>query len=397
MNEPLFSEEPDMSSEQSSDFDPTRLQDRTPVSDPSRFAQGRSPYYIVTPRYVRTSAGVKALHLLCHCLNRAGQEAFVIIYPAWVNSDATCSGLLTPRLTPAVIDRHRALGVSPIVVYPETVVRNPFRAHTVVRYLLNFPGLLGGAKTYPDGDTIFGYSQTLAAAGGAPEQVLFIPASDATIFTPSAEPRERRGSCFCAMKYRLEHGGTPGPITAHSVEITREQPDSPDPAAIAELFRRCEVFYTYENTALALEAALCLCPTVFLPNPWLTDLIAVKEMGWDGFAWGTDPEEIARAKATVHLARARYLSTYVRFWDQLSAFIATTQTRAAKDAARLGFPPRMSWMLCWKPRLALTTSLARNAFTVLRHEGPLVVWRKSWYWIRRAGRVLARRGQGGQN
>jgi len=311
---------PVMRAEPASDFDPTRLQDRTLLADPNRFAPGQSPYYIVTPRYIRTSAGIKALHLLCHCLNRVGQEAFLVIYPAWVDADVASPELLTPLLTQAIIDRHRDRRVSPIVVYPETIVGNPLSARTVVRYLLNFPGLLGGARRYPVKEMIFGYSKTLAEAGGAPDQVLFIPASDTTVFTPPTEPRERRGSCFSAMKYRKEHGGTPLPVTADAVEITREEPDSPEPAAIAELFRRSEVFYTYENTALALEAALCLCPTVFLPNPWLTEVIAVNEMGWDGFAWGAEPAEIARAQATVHLARARYLSNYVRFWDQLSAF-----------------------------------------------------------------------------
>jgi len=361
------------------------------VSDPSRFAPGRSPYYIATPRYIRTSAGVKALHLLCHCLNRVGQEAYVVIYPAWVNADVVHPGLLTPLLTVAAIERHKASGVSPIVVYSATVRGNPLGVGTIVRYLLNFPGLLGGGKTFPTRDIVFGYSQALAAAGGAPEQVLFIPASDATIFTPPAEPRERRGSCFSAMKYRLEHGGEPGSITADSVEITRDLPDSPEPAAIAELFRRSEVFYTYENTALALEAALCLCPTVFLPNPWLTEAIAANEMGWDGFAWGADPAEIARAKATVHLARARYLSTYVQFWDQLSVFVTTTQTRAAQETARSGFPPRMKWRFLWMPGIALTTSLARNAVTVLRHQGPMAVLRKSRHWIVRGTRALTRR------
>jgi hypothetical protein len=379
-----------MGAEPSSDFDPTRLQDRTPVSDPGRFTPGRSPYYIVTPRYIRTSAGVKALHLLCHCLNRAGQEAHLIIYPAWVATDVVHPDLLTPLLTRATIARHAASGVSPIVVYPETVRGNPLGARTIVRYLLNFPGLLGGAEKYPATETIFGYSRALAAAGGAPERVLFIPASDATIFTPPTGPHERRGSCFCAMKYRLEHKGQPGPATADSVEITRDRPDSPEPAAIAELFRRSEVFYSYENTALALEAALCLCPTVFLPNPWLTELIAAKEMGWDGFAWGTDPAEIARAKATVHLSRARYLSNYVTFWDQLSAFIATTQGQAARETVRSRFWRRMIWRVRWLPRISLFTSLARNSVTVLRNQGPAAAWRKTWYWLRRAARAVFR-------
>jgi hypothetical protein len=352
------------------------------VSDPDRFPPGRSPYYIVTPRYIRTSAGIKALHLLCHCLNRVGQEAFLFIDPPWPAASATDSDLLTPLLSPAIIDRHKALGVSPIVVYPEPIAGNPLGAHTIIRYVLNFPGLLGGNNRFPPQEIIFGYSQILAAAGGAPEQILFIPASDATIFTPSAEPRERRGSCFWAMKYQQVHGGELLPVTADSVEITRDLPDSPEPATIAELFRRSEVFYAYENTALAIEAALCLCPTVFLPNPWLTELIAASEIGWDGFAWGTDPAEIARAKATVHLTRARYLSTYVRFWDQLSAFVTTTQTRAVEDTARWGFPRRMAWRLRWRPRIALAASLVHAQVNVSQHERMVATLRMlRCYWL----------------
>lgn len=371
-----------MSGELSSDFDPVRLQDQAPVSDPNRFPPGRSPYYIVTPRFIRTSAGIKALHILCHCLNRVGQEAFLFIHPVWPAASATNPDLLTPLLTPADVARHQASGVSPIVVYPETVAGNPLGARTILRYVLNFPGLLGGNNRYPPEEIVFGYSQVLATIGGAPGQVLFIPASDATIFTPPAEGSERRGSCFCAMKYRQVHGGKLLPVTADSVEITRDLPDSPDPAAIAELFRRSEVLYAYENTALAIEAALCLCPTVFLPNPWLTELLAANEMGLDGFAWGTDPAEIARAKATVHLTRARYLSTHVRFWDQLSAFVATTQTRAATDAARWGFPRDMAWKLRWKSRIALVTSLARAQVTASQHETLVATLRVlRCYWL----------------
>jgi hypothetical protein len=144
------------------------------------------------------------------------------------------------------------------------------------------------------------------------------------------------------MKYQLVHQGSLLPETEGATEITRDRPDSQTPAEIAQLFRRSEVFYAYENTALALEAALCLCPTVFLPNPWLTDVIATKELGRDGFAWGTDPEEVARAKATVHIARDRYLATYHEFWTQLSAFVGETQVRAEADARSGRFSPHVT-------------------------------------------------------
>jgi len=357
-------------------FDPIRLEDRTPVNDDARFQRGKNPYYIVTPRFVRTSAGIKAVHLLCHCLNRAGQEAYVLIYPRWHDPVRTNPKLVTPEVTAEVIRRHRKRGVSPIMVYPETVPGNPMGAYTVVRYVLNFPGQLAGDKTYPANEMVFGYSSVLAAAAGAPAQVLFIPASDATLYTPPVEPRERKGSCYWAMKYRIVHGGALLPVTAGSVEITRDLPDSQKPAEIAALFRSSELFYTYENTALALEAALCHCPTVFLPNPWLTETIAAKELGADGFAWGDDPAEIARAKATVHLVRERYLKSYAEFWEQLSVFVAVTQTRAAEDAAAGGFPASLALRVLWRPRIEFAAAACRGTVSTFRESGMRAVLRK---------------------
>lgn len=380
-----------MASTQPPSFDPTDLRSQGPVPDSAGFPRRAPahPYYVVAPRYVRTSAGIKALHLLCHCLNRAGLEAHVAIYPGAPEPDRTDPELLTPVLTAATAARHRALGLSPILVYPETVAGNPLGGRTLVRYVLNFPGLLGGDAAYPPGDMVYGYSRVLAeAAGAGPGRVLFVPASDAAVFSPGppADSPERRGACFWASKYRLVHGAPLRPETEGAAEITRDLPDSPTPREIAALFRRCEVFYAYENTALALEAALCLCPTVFLPNPWLTEAIAAKELGWDGFAWGTDPAEVARARATVHLARERYLATYSGFWDQLAVFARETQARAAEDAARHGgFPSVLARRLAWRPRLEYAAHLGRATLLVLRREGPGSAAHRA---ARRVGRAL---------
>lgn len=139
------------------------------------------------------------------------------------------------------------------------------------------------------------------------------------------DAQKRQGSCFYANKYKIAHKGELFDITKDSYEITRDLPDSPTPQEVADLFRRSEVFYTYENTALATEAVLCGCPAVFLPNPHLTEIIAAKELGPEGYAWGSDPAEIARARSTVAQGAANYLKTYATFWNQLDNFIELTQ------------------------------------------------------------------------
>ena len=236
-----------------------------------------NPYYIVAPPYVRTSAGIRVLHLLCHSLNKKGQMAYLLMYPAmpW-RSHQIGPDLMTPVLTNDIVKSHFERGLAPIMVYPETIAGNPFKSPCVVRYVLNFPGLLGGDKEYAPSELCFSYGEVLAAHTRDPKNILFIPAVDTRIFYQPREAQERKGTCFYADKYQVAHKGKLFDITKDSLEITRDKPNSQSPKEIAEIFRRSELFYVYENTALAIEAVLCGCPVVFLPNAYLTDMVCWK-------------------------------------------------------------------------------------------------------------------------
>ncbi len=346
----------------------------------------RSAYYIVAPPYIRTSAGIKALHFLCHALNRAGERAYMVIEPYPTYFSPTHPDLLTPLLAYDVVSADFERGITPIAVYPETISGNPLRTPCVVRYVMNFPGLLGGDARFTPDELCFGYSSALAEVAGNPGNVMFIPASDVDLFTP--EPRvRRRGTCYFAGKYRDFHGGELLPITADSVEITRDRPDSLTPPQIAELFRRSELFYCYENSALAIEAVLCGCPVVFLPNRHLIGVIAEKELGTDGYAWGAEPAEIARAKATVAQGRANYLRTYRNFWKQLERFVAVTQEAAKRKPYERAIDARSINQPSLQHDLK---TLARTAVFVYRRYGWLGVGRKA---IKRLVRMILRTPQ----
>lgn len=311
----------------------------------------RHPYYIVTPQYTHRSAGIKALHILCNALNRAGERAYIITHPYSPPERATHPNLLTPLLTNSVIRHDYETGLTPIVIYPESVSGNPYGAPFVVRYVMNFPGLLGGDPSYQEDEFVVAYSQELASAVPNTRVSLFIPTSDPTIFTP--EPRApRSGSCFYAGKYREIHDGELFEVTRDSVEIHRQPPLAQAPEEIAALFRRSEVFYTYENTALAIEALMCECPVVFLPNPHLNKVIAARELGWDGTAWGMTADEVARAKGTVKQGRENYLRMFDGFAQELRAFISPTQ----EEAGRVKYlaPVRMQFSLVAKWLFLLT-------------------------------------------
>ncbi|MCE1229471.1 MAG: hypothetical protein LWX11_08305 [Firmicutes bacterium] len=292
-------------------------------------AARRHPYYIAAPSWSRgDSAGVRALYLLCHALNRAGQSAYIIFKSR--RKRPIPPDFLAPVLTEETAQYHFREGLTPILVYPEVVSGNPFQGPVVTRWILNFPGLLGGDLHYDPQEILFGYSRELAQAAGFPEHILHVPTIDTRVFHPSASEQVRRGACFYAYKYRKAFPEGPlSPLTEGATEITKGLPDSQTPQQIADLFRRSEVFYAYENTMLIFEAILCGCPAVLLPNAHLTEIIGRDELGSEGYSWGSDPEDVARAKATVGQGALNFLKTYDLFWEQLERFVDLTQQRAA--------------------------------------------------------------------
>lgn len=289
----------------------------------------RNPYYIVTARYARTSAGIKALHFLCHALNRMGEQAFLIVHPYFPPYLSTHPELNTPVLTKRTMDYHREQGLTPITIYPESVKGDPMLAPFIVRYVLNYAGLLGGDTQFPEAEYCISYSAAIAATIPDSKQTIFIPASDPNFFVPPAPYSKRQGACFYAGKYKNYHGGKTFAVTDGLIEIVRDRKDEQTPEQIRDLFQRCERFYCYENSALAIEAMLCGCPVIFLPNEFFTDLIGKAEHGTDGYVWGNDDAAgFKRAQDTVDLARKRYLSLFERAEEALADFVVSTQVLA---------------------------------------------------------------------
>ena len=90
--------------------------------------------------------------------------------------------ILTPVLTQDIIDFHFKQGLRPVVIYPEIVAGNPLGAECVIRYVLNFPGLLGGDEAYPETETVVAFSRTLADACENAAAVLHIPVIDENVY-----------------------------------------------------------------------------------------------------------------------------------------------------------------------------------------------------------------------
>jgi hypothetical protein len=290
----------------------------------SLYPEKRRPYYVVTPRYVRTSAGIRALHLLVHWLNRCGEEAYIYIDPPF-RGELSHPGLITPLLNEKVLRHHESEHRSAIVVYSETVENNILNAANIVRFFGHLPGHLLDLTRFSSHELDYSFSESIAKSTKHPENVLFIPTIDTNIFRPATAGIVRQGTCYYAAKYKDIHKGQVFGIPSDCFEIVRDDPNQLDQEELASLFRRSELLYCFEDSAIANEAALCGCPVVLMPNTHFQRPIAIKEVGWDGYAWGASDSEITRAKATISSVYNNYVKNIENFHYQLSEFVNTTQ------------------------------------------------------------------------
>jgi hypothetical protein len=278
----------------------------------------KNPFFIAAPTFRQSSAGVTVLYLLCHYLNLAGEAAYIIHYlPESALDDRLPDGmslqlqkelpaaLLAPLVTQDVLDCYDQRKKTPIVIYPE-IFDNPLNAAFFGRYLLNYPGKLANRYEQPANFEI-GYSKTLAAhCTAATTDILFIPTCDLEFWTSTNAARD--GACHYAARLQAA-GMAPTILPDGSTEIL------PAPhmtrSEIREIFRRKNLFYCYEDTALAIEAQLCGCATVFVPNPlFACEILTAAELGTDGYCIAGDPAALRRAQATAGNLRS-VLETHI--------------------------------------------------------------------------------------
>lgn len=285
----------------------------------SIFLTSTNPYYIYTPGYNHKSAGIRVLHELCSLLNKLGHEAYVISPP-------TSGDLWTPVLTDAIKVAHYKSGKKPIVVYPEVVKGQPLQLGLPVRYVLNYPGLLGGDTVYSANELIYTFWKTFYPSA----KILNLPTIDLSLIDKLKKPESARsGIAFYHNRYTLK-GGKVRDFGASAIEISRDKPETHEETLA--ILAKVERLYSYESSGIVLEAVLSGCPVILLPNPITLpsrpDVLS--ESGDDGIAWGEDPEEIQRAYQTVKDARPNYEQRHRAWPQQINDFIRETQA-AAKD------------------------------------------------------------------
>jgi hypothetical protein len=177
----------------------------------SFYSSNHAPYYIFALDYIQQSAGIRALHYLCHALNESGFEAYI-------TCEGTVTYLSTPVLSESTIQNHHITGRNPIMVYPEIVSGDPFASGGIVaRWLLNKPGLIGGDTTFKDTDLIFTYTPNYLPSGWQSD-ILHIPTCDLSIFNNDNNPLDDSRDLVCYYAHKFLADG--GELTNHIQNAT---------------------------------------------------------------------------------------------------------------------------------------------------------------------------------
>ncbi len=294
-----------------------------------RSLEMKSPlgYVIMAGPYLSNSAGVICLHRLCDALNRLGYPSFVSVNSRTIRVDASQEA---PHLNAKLIEWHVAEELCAqgyTAVYPETISGNPWRAASVVRWVLNRPGLLGGEERYDESEKVFYYTDLfLPYIKNRVAGKLHMPTIDQSLFFCEDGKESRRSlDCFYVGKSKWQEGIFD---PAQVLEITRTSPPKKE---LGKLFRATRVLYCFDNsTILAYEALLCGCKVVIIPDGTQTKEDYQKlELGMEGIAWGVD--ELPQVETNVSALRARYAQLEQDFQTQLQQFVAITHPQAVSS------------------------------------------------------------------
>lgn len=293
------------------------------------YGQTSNPFYVYAPRWIEKSAGIRALHYLCHSLNMNNQKAYLVFSEdSFGGQPRVNPNLNTPILTKEIASSHFNAKLQPIVIYSETVPGNPLKAEFVVRYLMNYVGNLGGPDTFDSNEYLIAYSSNIAkdakSKGLNVEKILFLPAVDPRQFVISKSTQNEYFVVYSG-KYDAFVGKLPDLNLNNIIKITRESPNAQTREDLIKLLSECKATISYENSSIITESILAGTPGVFIQNEFLGQIIAEEELGLNGIAFNLDEKEIERAKSTIDLAADQYFKRIQFFKTQLNDFIYLTQ------------------------------------------------------------------------
>jgi hypothetical protein len=266
-------------------------------------------YIIDINCFLPNSGGIVALHKLCHDLRKIGEESYVL------------SRQTHPLIDAPFLGDKRFSQQETVVVYPEIVAGNPHNCRNVVRWILNTPGKCSNSRIEDfyslkkPTDLLFKYSEYFHLRDESESKGLLTTTFiDTDIFYRGTDT-QRSGSAFMIKK-----GGASKIIHPdNSVNISMLEHDW---TAMANIFRKIETFYCYDNASYwAFLAALCGCTSIVQPdsNMLFEEWSDMHDHMKYGVAYGL--EHVDHAKKTLDLVPQTIKNTSERYLRTVKNFV----------------------------------------------------------------------------
>ena len=348
------------------------------------------PYFIYVTRWITSSAGIKALHFLCHSINMKGHKAYLVMAEAPHNGEPRINPHLnTPILSQEISDAYFRASINPVVIYSETVPGNPLGATFVVRYLMNYAGALGGSKQFPENENILAFSKKIAEDYASinktvEPKVLFLPPIDPRDFRKQTEKKPYQ--VVYAGKYRSFIGKPPKVGTLRTVEIFRDGPRMQTRSQVKEILRNATVTYSFENSSIVTESILSGTPARFVQNEFLGEVIAEVELGNGGMISGDSEKDFEAARESIDIGIAQYYRSTETYLVDLEEFIDETQERAGFEGYVQPITIPIHGLLFSQHRFGLAKQILKNQGidTLIRVTFHFALRRLSWrFWLGR--------------
>jgi hypothetical protein len=254
------------------------------------------PYTLFTPPFDSVSGGVRVMYGLYGHLLAKGQIAH--LNAKFNHSDC-------------------------VAIYPEIEHGNPAEAFTVVRYILNIPGVVDaiysdgsfkkGPTKFNDDDILYYFSRLFGETDE--KHYMFLPILNLHLFKDQKKLRNK--TCYFVGKgFDLTLDKHPKDAILVDRELAQDQ------QALADLLNETDALYCYDPVTAMLELArLNGCRIVQIPSIYSREEFSKYEPTMNGISWGED-EGI---KLDYEKFRNHYANMIKQFSEKLDFFIEETQ------------------------------------------------------------------------
>jgi O-antigen biosynthesis protein len=203
-------------------------------------------------------------------------------------------------------------------IYPEISHGNELMAKTVVRYILNKPGVMAsngipGPTTFAPTDQLFTFSKLFMDLPN--ERVMFLPVINTEIFKYKSGERPNTAVFY-------GKGASTGVHPDDSIEITRSF--AVDQQMLADLLNSCHTLYSYDPVSAMTEIArLCGCKVIYCSHEYTRSDYEKYEPGLNGM---TFPDDNDVSELDPEAFERHYKGLGEKFYDEsLPNFIKITQ------------------------------------------------------------------------